>query len=78
MGLIKIILIAAAVYYIIKIILRFTMPFLIKKFFEKMSQNMQSGYYENSTKDEVTVQQKRKDKPKDEYGGEYVDFEEIK
>ncbi len=79
MSIIRIIIIAAAVYYLIKILLRLIMPFVIKKMFDKLHQNMQGGNNNwNANDGEVTVNQKRKEKVKDNYGGEYVEFEEIK
>lgn len=79
MALIKIILIAAAIYYIIKIVLRLVLPFALKKFFDKM-QNTATPHQTNHAKKEgeITIQYTKKEDSKGNTQGEYVDFEEIK
>lgn len=79
MALIKIVLIAAAVYYMIKLILRLVFPFVLKKLFEKMQERTTGHSYKETTKEgEVTIQHSKKETPKEDIQGEYVDFEEIK
>ena len=79
MALLKIILIAAAVYYIIKLLMRLILPFALKKLFEKMQNTTPPGQtYNNKTEGEVTIQYAKKESSTDDYHGEYVDFEEIK
>lgn len=79
MRLIQIILIAAAIYYILKIVLRLVLPFALKKLFDKI-QNTATPYQPNHKKKEgeVTIQYSKKDHSKGDTQGEYVDFEEIK
>ncbi len=78
MGIFKIILIAAAVYYLIKIILRLTAPYLLRKMFEKMNGNSPFNQTNNMNTDgEMIINKDKKRTHTDNYGGEYVEFEEI-
>jgi hypothetical protein len=51
MALLKIILIAAAVYYIIKLLMRLILPFALKKLFEKMQNTTPPGQTYNNKKE---------------------------
>lgn len=79
MALFKIILIAAAIYYIMKLLLRLVLPFALKKLLQKM-QNTTTTHqsYKNTKEGEVTIHYSKKDDSKDDIQGEFVDFEEIK
>ncbi len=79
MALFKIILIAAAIYYIMKLLLRLVLPFALKKLLQTM-QNTTTAHqnYKNTKEGEVTIHYSKKDDSKDDIQGEYVDFEEIK
>ena len=77
MALLKFILVAAGIYYLIKFLFRAFFPVIVKKTFDKMQQNQQQ--YQQKPEGEVTVDKdttkKRTHNSKDV--GDYVDFEEI-
>jgi hypothetical protein len=74
----KVILFAFAIYFILKSVARFLLPPAFRNLEKKMREQNQ-GRYQNKREGEVTIQQQNK--KKNNYGkgiGEYVDFEEIK
>lgn len=78
-------LIALVCYYIIKLLLRVFMPFLVKYLFKKTQNNFQNQYRYNEEMDkkegEVTInppQNKNKKKGDLDDTSEYVDFEDVK
>ena len=86
MGLIKFLIIFAAIYYGFKLISRFVFPFLIQYLFKKTRQNMQDQFDANQGQNdkeegEITIKYAEKKKPgdhkKDNDSGEYIDFEEV-
>ena len=75
--LLKFILIGVLAYYILKSAVRLFLPFLGKKFEEKINQASQP-YQKIKKEGEITIQQKKsKSKPIDKNTGEYTDFEEV-
>ena len=70
------------IYYLIRIILRYLVPFLLVRFFKKMESRMgasQSQYDTTSREGEIKVNYEPGNNPKVSSDiGEYVDFEEIK
>lgn len=78
MILLKILLFAFAIYYILKSAMRFLLPPAFRNL-EKKMRNQNQRYYQNKKEGEVTIQ--NEGKKKSDFGkgiGEYVDFEEIK
>jgi hypothetical protein len=78
MVLIKVILFAFAIYYILKSVMKFLLPPAFRNLEKKMREQNQ-GNYQRKKEGEVTI--KNNIKKKDDYGkniGEYIDFEEIK
>ncbi len=78
MILFKVLLIAFAIYYILKSVMRFLLPPAFRNL-EKKMRDQNQGHYQNKREGEVTIQQQNK--KKNNYGkgiGEYIDFEEIK
>ena len=87
----KAVLIGVAVYYVIGFFSRLLVPFLLKMFVRKMSKNFEdqlkntekfknqnSKKYKTRQKGKTIVEYEddEKDKKKD-YGGDYVDYEEL-
>ena len=81
MGLIKTIAIIMLVYYLLKIVGRFTLPFFAKRFMSKMEDQMrkQQGFEkeEKTTIGETTIDKKATEKTSNKNVGEYVDFEDV-
>ena len=83
MGFVKFILILVIVYYSLKLIGRYVLPWLLGRLIKKM-QNQQGFYFgpgqQQATEPDgkVTVQYQRKEKTRQTSEGEYVDYEEIK
>lgn len=84
MRLLQLLLIALVCYYIIKLLLRVFMPFLVKYLFKKTQNNFQNQYRYNEEMDkkegEVTInhpQNKNKKKGDLDDTSEYVDFEDV-
>ncbi len=79
MALLKFILVAAGIYYLIKFLFRAFFPVIVKKTFDKMQQQQNQQQYQEKPEGEVTVEknttQKNKHNTKDV--GDYVDFEEV-
>jgi UPF0716 family protein affecting phage T7 exclusion len=88
-GFLKAVLIGVAVYYVIGFVSRLLAPFLIRIFIRKVSkkfeeqmnrrtQNQNSKKYKTRQKGKTIVEfeDDEKEKKKD-YGGDYVDFEEL-
>jgi hypothetical protein len=89
MGLLRFIIIAISIIYIIRILSRIFLPFLFKKAVNKMhdKMNQQQGYQQNNTsaseKPEGTISvdfvpPTPKKKPKLDQAGDFVDYEELK
>jgi len=85
MGLIKFLIIFAAIYYGFKLLSRIFLPYLVQYLFKKTQQNMDNRFSGGDTEaskeeGEVTVKfapEKEKGRRKDGDNGEYVDFEEV-
>ena len=88
MGLLKILIIAICVLYIIRMLARIFLPFLFKKAVHKMKEKMsqqQQAYQQtnNPEKPEGTlsvdfVPPTPKKKPKLDQAGDFVDYEDLK
>ena len=88
MGLLKILIIAICVLYIIRMLARIFLPFLFKKAVHKMKEKMsqqQQAYQQtnNPEKPEGTlsvdfVPPTPKKKPKLDQAGDFVDYEDVK
>ena len=88
MGLLKILIIAICVLYIIRVLARIFLPFLFKKAVHKMKEKMsqqQQAYQQtnNPEKPEGTlsvdfVPPTPKKKPKLDQAGDFVDYEDVK
>ncbi|OQY05607.1 MAG: hypothetical protein B6I20_00775 [Bacteroidetes bacterium 4572_117] len=75
--LLKFIFIGVLAYYILKSAVRLLLPFLGKKFEEKINQANQANK-KIKREGEITIEQmKNKANPIDKNTGEYVDYEEI-
>ena len=91
MAFIKAVLIGVAVYYVIGFISRLLAPFLIRIFVKRMSRKFEEQVKKaNQSNDQNTKKYKTRQKgktiveyeddekeKKKDYGGDYVDFEEI-
>ncbi|MBN2519893.1 MAG: DUF4834 family protein [Bacteroidales bacterium] len=85
MTLIRIIFFFIIFYYLFKLIGRYILPWLIKKFFNRMTQQ-QSNVYQRTKQEykkkegEVTVHYNtdKNKKRRSDNEGDYVDYEEIK
>ena len=77
----KILLIIAIIYYGLKIIGRYTLPFLMKRFMGKMKDRMQQQQGFEEPEDvaigETTIDKKAREKTSNKNVGEYVDFEDV-
>jgi len=84
MGFLRVILIIVAIYYALKLVFRWLLPWFLKRQLQKMQQFQTGGFYQQpeppKEKGKVTVQfnNKEKDKKRGTDDGEYVSFEEIK
>ena len=75
--LLKFILIGVLAYYILKSAVRLFLPFLGKKFEEKINQ-ANRPYQKIKKEGEITIQYKKNEtKPIDKNTGEYTDYEEL-
>ncbi len=75
--LLKFILIGVLVYYVLKSAVRLFLPFLGKKFEEKINQAGQP-YQKIKKEGEITIQKKKtQSNPIDKNLGEYTDFEDV-
>lgn len=81
------IIIIALAFYLLKLVARLIGPWLLKRFFRNMTRragfDFQDVDTERHTDGDVTIEysrkkNNRKQRPSDELGGEYVDYEEIK
>ena len=81
MALLKFILIAAGVYYLIKFLFKALFPVIVKKTFDKMQQQQkqQQQQYQEKPEGEVTVDKNTTNNHKHDKKdvGDYVDFEEV-
>ncbi len=81
-GLFKMILTILFVYYVVKFVMRFITPFLLKKAVETMEKKAKQQYHNNQQPDvkegEVVIDKKPTNiKESNKNVGEYVDFEEV-
>lgn len=75
--LLKLILIGVLVYYVLKVAMRLFLPFLGKKFEEKINRDSQS-YQKIEKEGKVTIKYKKNTNDKiDKDLGEYTDYEEV-
>ncbi len=82
-GLLRAILIIAAVYYIIKLLIKYVMPYVAKYFIKKMQRNYgaRSGYSDHKKEGEVSIENKdkqSKEKIIEKNEGDYIDYDEVK
>lgn len=90
-GVLRLIIIFLAIYYIAKLVRIFVLPWLLKMFITKAQQRMQDqmnqqfgqqqGQYVDNDEGRIFVQtgpKSKKKKPSADDDGEFVDFEEIK
>jgi hypothetical protein len=81
MQIIRTIIVIVLAFYVFRFIGRIVVPFIVKMLFNKAQkdfQNQQSGHEPSREKGDVKVEGKqKKDEPKGDDDGEYVDFEEI-
>ena len=79
MALLKFILVAAGIYYLIKFLFRAFFPVIVKKTFDKMQQQQNQQQYQEKPEGEVTVEKNttQKNKHNTKGVGDYVDFEEV-
>lgn len=78
MGFLKTILIIIAIFYILNLIGRYLIPYIIKKQLNKFQNN--NNFYNNDTKPEGEINIKQTNKKKSPINsdeGEYVDFEDL-
>lgn len=81
-GIIKFLVIAFIVYYSLKLVGRYILPFLLKIWIKRMTQKFgnMGGFQQNNQEESTTIRKepepKKKIIPKDQ--GEYIDFEEVK
>jgi len=79
MALLKFLLVAIGIYYLLKFLFRALFPVIVKKTFDKMQQNQNQQQYQQKPEGEVTVEKNttNKDKHNTKDVGDYVDFEEV-
>jgi hypothetical protein len=73
-GLIRIIVIFLAVYYGLRLIMRFLAPFFMRYMSKKFEQKVREQYKQTQQNQSKTPPEQ---KPKDDKLGEYIDYEEI-
>ncbi len=85
MLLIKIIFWFIVIYYVLKLAVRFLLPFILKRLAKKFMSNMEqmqnqtSQNYKQKTEGDVTIDSGTQKKKGERYkGGDYVDYEEVK
>ncbi|WP_372752542.1 DUF4834 family protein [Labilibaculum sp.] len=80
MGLLKFIIIAIGIYYLLKWTIRAIFPFLVQKTFDKMQDKAKQQQQQQTKKEgEVTIDKTSttKGNPNKKDIGDYVDFEEV-
>jgi hypothetical protein len=82
MGLLRTLLVIVTFYYLFKIISRYVMPFLLKRFINKMqnkAQQQQNSHQQSNMKEGETIidRKPQKEGQSNNSVGEYVDYEEI-
>lgn len=83
-GLLKFIFIFLLVYYGLKLITRYVVPFFAKRYIKNMQNNFNKqqhnkSYYNKSNEGDVIIKSnQRKGKKVDKDIGEYIDYEEVK
>jgi len=81
-GFVKFLVVAFIVYYSLKLVGRYILPFLLKIWIKRMTHKFGNmGSFEQNNQEESTTirkepEPKKKIIPKDQ--GEYIDFEEVK
>jgi len=78
---IRVILIILIIYYLVKLISRFVIPFLFKRYAKNINENTgkrKNQNYRKKKEGEVTIDYTPKEKKHfDKNSGEYIDFEEV-
>ena len=86
MGLIRFLIIFAAIYYGFKLLSRFVLPFLVQYLFKKAQRNMNDQFGAHHSEGhkqegEITIKHSPDKKSRDNNSkgdaGEYIDFEEV-
>ncbi len=82
-GLLRTILIIAAVYYILKLLIKYAMPHVAKYFIKRMQRNYgaRTRYSDTKKEGEVIIENKDKrgkEKIFDKNKGDYIDYDEVK
>lgn len=85
-GLLRIILIIGSIYLLVKLVTRVILPFIVRKFSEKMNREMQRrvdemySHQQYKKEGETTVvnPDAKKKKRRDDDEGDFVEFEEVK
>lgn len=81
------IIIIAIAFYLLRLLARLLGPWLLRRFFKNLSRRAGFDFKDTDTEHfddgNVTIeytrkQKERRQRPSDELGGEYVDYEEIK
>ena len=77
--LIRTILILFAIYYGFKLVVKFLLPIILKRFINKQTEkfNGNSNSYSNQKEGEVHIKSSQKQSSSGENLGEYVDYEEL-
>lgn len=85
MLLIKIIFWGIIIYYLLKLAVRFLLPFILKRLANRVFSNMQqmqdqaNQNYRQNKEGEVTIEFDAQKKKGEKFkGGDYVDYEEVK
>ncbi len=85
-GFLKAVLIGVAVYYVTGFILRIISPFLIRMFFRRISKKFENEIksktdndkkYKTQKKGKTIVEYEDEKENKQDFGGDYVDYEEL-
>ncbi len=82
MGLLRTIVFIVLIYYVLKIIGRYALPFFIKRFMGKMEDKMKQQQQGFEKKEEVNIgetviDKKPKNNTSNKNVGEYIDYEEV-
>jgi len=86
LGFLKAVLIGVAVYYVSGFILRILSPFLMRMFFRKISKKFEDQMknkrgnkkqYKTQKKGKTIVEYEDEKEKKKDFGGDYVDYEEL-
>ncbi len=79
LNVLRTLLIFACIYYGFKLIARFLLPYLLKRFINKQANNFGNNYNTNSRSEgEVNVKQaKSSNKNNKDQLGDYIDYEDV-